>query len=247
MKVFSLAVGISLISSMALADVTLWGRRVAVGEGTVRTYAKVDCNEKPLALGIALSGSALQGLPSEKHEYDYLLPMPEGLHLPPYEHVMINWNPHGHDPVEIYGASHFDFHFYTISNRDRKKITCMDQDETKCMKVPSSEYLPPFYAPTPAGVPQMGWHWFDTRSPEFNGHPFTSTLIYGFYNAKIAFIEPMITRDFLLQHPSFSAEIPLPQKVNKTGYYPRRYTMKYDSARDLVMIELKHFKKMRRH
>src|SRR4051812_20501784 len=29
-----------------------------------------------------------------------------------FDHVTIDWNPHGHHPIPIYGKPHFDFHFY---------------------------------------------------------------------------------------------------------------------------------------
>lgn len=245
MKIFALVIGMSFcFLSAALANTTLWGSAVTVGNGLVRSYIEVDCNNTPVSLGIAMTGKTLEGLPDIEHEYDYLLPMPEVYKIPPYEHVMLNWNPHGHEPTEIYGAPHFDFHFYTITNEVRSKITCSGDDEAICLKKPDPDYLPQYYAPTPAGVPGMGWHWFDTRSPEFHGQPFTSTLIYGFYDGQVAFIEPMITRDFLLNHGTVEADIPLPAKVKKGGYYPDHYSVSYDSVQDMISVALKQFTKL---
>lgn len=33
-----------------------------------------------------------------------------------------------------------------------------------CMQNPIAEFLVSDYAPTPAGVPKMGWHWVDLLS-----------------------------------------------------------------------------------
>lgn len=235
---------LSSVPLYSYANTTYWGTAVPIGNGQARSYVEVDDDEMPMALGLALSGAALEGLPSTEHMYDYILSLPEDFKLPPFEHVMINWNPHGHEPTEIYGAPHFDFHFYTISNEDRLKITCTGDDQNVCIKMPAADYIPPYYAATPAGVPQMGWHWYDPRSPEFHGQPFTSTFIYGFYNAQMIFLEPMITRDFLLSKGTVDADIPMPAKVNKSGLYPGHYSLNYDAVQDLYLIALKKFSDM---
>ncbi|MDG0816300.1 DUF5602 domain-containing protein [Bdellovibrio svalbardensis] len=244
MKFFALVIGLSLFSALTYANTRYWGSGVAVGKGLFRTYIEVDRDKKPVSLGVSLTGGALDGLPDTEHEYAYVLSLPEAYKLPPYEHVLLNWNPHGHEPQEIYGAPHFDFHFYMMSNEDRMKITCTGDDEAPCMKQPAPDYLPQYYAPTPAGVPMMGWHWFDTRSPEFHGQPFTSTFIYGFYNGQVNFVEPMITREFLLNHGSVDADVPMPNKVAKSGYYPSRYMVSYDCVQDIISVEIRHFSQL---
>ena len=241
MKFLTLILSFSLFSPQLFASTTLWGEEVSVGQGMARSYVEVDDANEPLSLGISLTGGVLNGLPDQMHQYDYMLPLPKIVCLPPYKYAMLNWNPHGHDPVEIYGKPHFDFHFYTIPNDVREKITCTGDDEATCMKMPSSDYIPAYYSPTPAGVPMMGWHWFDTRSGEFHGQPFTSTLIYGFYDGKVAFVEPMITREFLQSHGTVDADIPAPAKVADDGYYPQHYNLDYDSVQDRFMIRLDHF------
>jgi hypothetical protein len=96
-----------------------------------------------------------------------------------------------------------------------------------------------YYVPTPEGVPMMGWHWLDSRSPELNGERFTSTFIYGYYNAKMIFLEPMITREFLLDHGKVNAELSLPKKFAYKGFYPKNYLVKYDSEMKVHRIVLK--------
>ncbi|MGI8637700.1 MAG: hypothetical protein ACR2KZ_20055, partial [Segetibacter sp.] len=68
-------------------------------------------------------------------------------------------------------------------------------DMTKLNADPTASYLPQNYFPG-APVPQMGKHFVDIASPELNGQPFTQTFIYGSYDSKVTFYEPMITLDF---------------------------------------------------
>src|SRR5665811_944956 len=64
-----------------------------------------------------------------------------------------------------------------------------------------------------ATVPQMGTHWLDPfHSPELHGAPFTYTMIYGSNNGNVIFLEPMITRSFLVS--GNSADIMFPQPSN---------------------------------
>ena len=213
------------------------GEKVSIGNGSAYTYILYDSKDRPHSLGVALSREALSKLP--KIDSSYTLKLPKEINLPPYKEVVINWNAHGHEPQDIYGIPHFDFHFYGISQAKRESITCMDQDNAICMKQPDSDYIPMYYVPTPAGVPMMGWHWLDSRSPELHGERFTSTFIYGYYDAKIIFLEPMITREFLLAHGHVNAELPMPKKVALKGYYPKNYLLKYDSDMKLYHIVLK--------
>ena len=215
---------------------TLWGESVTLGSGSARTFAELGTNGQANSLGIEFSFSALNGLPDQ--ETETLLELPAGANLKPFDHVGINWNPHGHDPITIYGLPHFDFHFYVISRAQQLAITCQGIDAAICMKQPPPSDIPANYIPTPAGVPQMGWHWADSRSPEFNSVPFTSTLIYGYYNGEVSFIEPMITRAFLLDQKPFSAAIPQPQHFAQAGNYPTSYSISVDSDHQLYHVVL---------
>lgn len=85
----------------------------------------------------------------------------------------------------------------------------------------------------------MGWHWVDPRSPEYNGQPFTSTFIYGYYNGKMNFIEPMITREFIQATASFESPISMPETYNKTGFYPQNYKLEYNEELGLHVLSLK--------
>jgi hypothetical protein len=114
-----------------------------IGNGTVSTYAEVDGGGKPMAIGIAFSAKALDGLPaagSDRHHcfdrnkngvvdpatectetYELVLPLPDAVARRadlPFKWVLLNWNPHGHIPPGIYDAPHFDVHFYMMPIAD---------------------------------------------------------------------------------------------------------------------------------
>ena len=82
----------------------------------------------------------------------------------------------------------------------------------------------------------MGAHWIDVTSSEFNGKPFTQTFIYGSYNGKVTFYEPMITLDFIKNNNNFERAIPQPAKVQKSGYYPTKLKIvKHDGVTEIVL------------
>ncbi len=111
-----------------------------------------------------------------------------------------------------------------------------EADSSKFNNWPAPDYLPEHYFNPGGGVPQMGTHWVDLTSPEFNGQPFTQTFIYGSYDGKITFHEPMITLEFLKNSSDFERDIPQPVKVQKSGYYPtKERVVKHDGVTEIVL------------
>ncbi len=230
----------SLISFLSFSDAqaaTYWGKRVSVGKGYAQTYIEVN-NKKLESFGIGLSPSALKGLPH--HMKEYQLPLPN-YKVSPYKLITIDWNPQGHEPGGVYDRPHFDYHFYLISNTARKKISCQGNDAAICIKNPEERKLPSNYAPTPEGVPQMGWHWVDLLSPEFNGGIFTRTFIYGYYDGGLIFIEPMVTTEYLKSKVTSHNNIRQPELYPFEGEYPSSYKVFYDQTLKLHKVELTNF------
>ncbi|HJP86454.1 MAG TPA: hypothetical protein VJ852_10720 [Gemmatimonadaceae bacterium] len=235
------------LSSACSTDTTglnagrLYGTPVKVGDGNARTYVVLDATSRaPQEIGIALDEKALDNLPSTEMMYPYILNFP-ALSPAPYQFAELDWNPQGHVPPGVYTFPHFDFHFYTIPVEQRDAITPSDPNfATKARNVPTGDFVPPYYIvpgdPAQIAVPQMGVHWADTRSPELQGilgHPenyqqFTKTFIYGSWDGQFTFLEPMVTRDFLLTHPDDVQEIPVPAQYPQAGYYPTQYRVTYD-------------------
>ena len=208
---------------------TFVGETKSLGNGMVRSWVTLGDDGNPTAIGLTFTEAALSGLPTENStEYD--LALPEQASAMPFNHIGIDWNPKGHEPPGIYDKPHFDFHFYMISPGERNNITATGEDMARLSKNVSPEFIPAGYVPIPGGVPRMGAHWFDPASPEFNNQSFTKTFIYGFYDGKMIFLEPMITKAFLETGQNTTDNIKLPAKYPKKSYYPTRYSVKYDAA-----------------
>lgn len=214
-----------------------YGPAVRLGNGTARVYVLQDDARggAPFEVGVALSESALEGLPApmampmasggehehvDSHIYD--LAMPER-HETPYQFVELDWNPAGHEPARVYDVPHIDFHFYTVTKEVRDAIdpTRMSKEEYlgKSGLLPPEEQRVPNYAALSApgtpvvAVPRMGTHWVDVRTPELQGlfgrpeasRPFTTTFLHGSWNGQFIFAEPMITRAFILDRRAATA------------------------------------------
>jgi hypothetical protein len=75
----------------------------------------------------------------------------------------------------------------------------------------------------------MGNHLLDSQSPEIKDSlPFTRTFIYGAYEGRLIFWEPMITLDFLQQTTDACMEIRQPESFQRAGYYPTQYCVRQD-------------------
>lgn len=241
MKLF-LSIILSLNLSVALAGYskTYWGAKVDVGNGYAQTFIKMH-HKKPQEIGVIVTEGGLTNLPVHEMK-EYILPMPTKVSVIPYKHVTFDWNPHGHEPDGVYDKPHFDIHFYFITAQEQQAITCMDDDAPICMQTIAPEYLVSDYAPTPAGVPKMGWHWVDLLSPEFNGGIFTRTFIYGYYAGRPIFLEPMVTLEYLQSKEE--SELPIRQPAMFPyvgGYFPKEYKIDYDKKHKLHKIVLKEF------
>jgi hypothetical protein len=210
-----------------------YGTPVKVGNGLARSYIVLD-HGVPSEIGIALSARALDGLPSSGMMYPFLLPLP-AQNPTPVRLVELDWNPMGHPPPMIYTVPHFDFHFYTISLAERNAIDPSDPNfAAEAANFPDPAFIPTGYVPPPGppsanAVPQMGLHWTDPASPEFQGQGFTRTFLYGTWNGKLIFMEPMVTRDYLLTHPDDLLPVPTASRHDPTGYYPTEYRVQWDA------------------
>jgi hypothetical protein len=107
---------------------------------------------------------------------------------------------------------------------------------------------PPFYfpyLPIPGGVPGMGKHWVNLTSPEMapvNPATFTHTFIYGSFNGKVTFYEPMITLATLQGKTTINQPIIPATQFNPTGtHYPSEYNIWFDDRHDRHYVSLAGF------
>ncbi len=240
---------------------TTFGTAQALGQGTARTFLTRDDSGKPVALGIAMTEAAMQGLPMTPmpgmpSAAMLVLDLPANSGATGFDHVMLDWNPMGHEPDQVYTHPHFDFHFYQITSAERESIVPSNpQFAAKSAIFPSAEYVPAGYAAASvvanipaaaAAVPFMGVHWLDVSSPELQpppaGHMFTTTFLYGTYDGKFIFAEPMITKAFIESVKTMPNGVTMPvgvaTKVAKPGTYPTAYSVKYDAQAKEYRITL---------
>jgi hypothetical protein len=241
-----------------------YGTPIALGHGKARTYVVLK-GGVPLETGIAFDEDAMQGLPSTgsgHHEgpaqngpvHEFYLPMP-AQNPTPYKTIMLNWNPNGHELPGIYDVPHFDFHFYMITPDEVRAIDPqaigMQEYMAKSANLPTGALVPPFHVALAApgspvvAVPQMGVHWPDMRAAELQAilgnpgayRPFAATFIYGSWDGKFVFNEPMITRAHILSKKAATSAaerdevIPISTAVDQAvpGYYPSAYRITFDA------------------
>ncbi len=214
------------------------GPKVNIGDGQAWSFIETDEAGTPVAIGVQFEPEALINLPSgSSHADEFVLPLSSEVSVEPYDHITMDWNEHGHPPLMIYDLPHFDFHFYFISGSERDLIGPFDTIQFNRPMAP--EYLAPMYLETPGGVPRMGAHIIDLMAPEFTETGiFTHTFIYGKYDAKMNFLEPMVTKDFLDGKNHVHQAIRRPQEYQTAGYYPGTYTIDYDEDTKLYTILL---------
>ena len=205
--------------------------------GQVWTSAKVDKDGKPLSVSIVINDAALNsvpvGQPSDhmSPQNNLLIPVSEKSGTP-FKFIMLNWNSSGHEPDNVYTLPHFDFHFYTSTQNEVMNY----MNEAKLNAAPATDYIPANHISGP-GVPMMGKHFIDATSPELAGQTFTQTFLYGSYDTKVVFWEPMITLNFLKNTNNFERAIPQPSKFQQSGYYPTKMRVKRHDGVTEISLE----------
>ncbi|KAA0024939.1 DUF5602 domain-containing protein [Antrihabitans cavernicola] len=227
---------------------TFYGPSQTLGHGTVRTYATVDGDGNPTAVGVRMSETALDGLPTEDAVPPAMsmIDFPDQAAQTPFDSVMLNWNSHGHDPAPLFGKPHFDVHFDMVDMAAMDAISPADpQFAARAERLPDPKYTPQDYV-TPPGppiaqqaVPGMGVHMLDGSAMPIPGqYNFEQIFINGSWNGTYTFMEPMITREWLLTKPTLQQQIKQPQAYQKTGYYPTTYSVHFDDAAKEYDIQL---------
>lgn len=222
---------------------TFYGPAVPIGGGVVKTLVEFNHAGEPLAVGVKISERTLMNLPEDPEHYNLIFHQKVENALP-FKHVLMDWNPEGHEPETVYDLPHFDFHFYMTSVEERMQMT----NPVKAENFPPSKFLPDDYIPIPGFVPMMGKHWADQFAPELQfqkgeeREQFTHTFIYGSYDGKVIFYEPMITLAYIQGVEGSGEEIDIkqPEAFQQEGlYYPTKYSVQYDAVKKEYLILLK--------
>ena len=218
-------------SPTASATTTFKGAKIAVGQGTAWTEMVVGETKEVQEVSLVFTDDALVGLPGTLPTTEFIIPLPSEAPASVFNHVGVNWQPQGHPPATVYSVPHFDVHFYLISTQERDGMTPADPAfGAKAARIADASLLPPGYTSDPMPIPRMGAHWGDSTSHEFHGSAFTATMIYGYYDAKMIFLEPMMAKSFIESNPNFSATMRTPAKYPKAGRYPTTYGLTHDAT-----------------
>jgi len=238
---------------------------------TYVTVMENDENTKiPIAVGVEFSDDAFYGLTDEPTDgkwcatqdgetrcligHGTVLQFPDEISITPIKWMLLSWNPNGHIPPGVYDIPHFDFHFYVMEEEKRNEIKpglCEDADPGVTIDCESFKKgmipLPPNFVPldyiNSGGVEAgMGNHLIDPTSSEFETD-FTHTWIYGFYDGEITFLEPMISREFILDKPNLCVDIKQPEAFKDEGWYPTQYCMRYKEDLNTYTVSIEAFAK----
>lgn len=212
---------------------TFTGDSVSVGNGKAKSWVTLDDNGNPMAVGVNFGETSLQNL-TDTGGVEFTLAIPSQGAATGLNHIGFNWNPRGHEPRGIYDKPHFDIHFYYLSVNDRMMIQF-----GKDMNGILQKYLPPYFGTDSTSIPMMGVHYLDITSGEFNGKPFDKTFLYGFNKGSLAFLEPMITKEYFEAKPTVEIAIPQPAEWQmKNRYYPTKYSVTYNATKKEYSVSL---------
>jgi hypothetical protein len=179
-----------------------------------------------------------------------LLPPPDAAELGiPVRWATVNWNPEGHPAPAppVWSAPHFDFHFFLAEpglihairpGPCGEFIDCRDSARAS-IPLPR-HHAPEGYIDVGAAVAAMGNHLIDARDPEIADptRGFSHTFIYGAYDGRLVFLEPMVSHAYLSRRPNGCRPVRVPEEYAVAGYYPTRYCVRHDQASGTYRIAL---------
>lgn len=215
--------GLGSIGSAA-APALQMGDRKPFGNGHAQSWVQRDAAGDITAFGVSFDEAALTKLGAKQDQV--ILPLPAATGLP-FKTATIEWNPQGHPPAHVYDVPHFDFHFYTIDEATRSSIG-MAGPAAKA--TPAPDTVPKGFITDGGTVPMMGKHYLAASMPEFSGGTFSATPIYGYYNGHLAFVESMVTLDYLTAKKSVGGALAQPARFEQPGAYPTQWSISYDAA-----------------
>src|SRR5215204_367464 len=123
------------------------GPETTLHHGKSWSWIHVDNQNKPLELGISINEAALNSVPvgeggsgdHHSHENNLFVALPAtAREVTPFKTIMLNLNPSGHEPEQIYTLPHFDIHFFMANEQEVLGMT----DMGKLVNEPAAEYLP---------------------------------------------------------------------------------------------------------
>ena len=210
------------------------GTTTMLGGGTLQTFIERGPGGAPTALGVTFDSALLAGLPLTDTFMTVKLPSAAGGTV--YTHLYFDYVPHGHEPAGVYDTAHFDFHFYFIPPDLRELIPAGVDTFT----VPAA-IRPANFRKATESVSRMGTHWADSTGPEFTGGGWNRSMIYGYNEGQFKFYDIMITKHWLQTTPTDTVTFNQPASFPASGYYPTKFTVRYDAATKRFRVAMEGF------
>lgn len=250
------------------------GAAAELGGNRVEAYAEVNADGVPQALGVTFYNGVFDRLPEALtdgnrcydsngddnidtlseclHWHERVLPLPTDISQRedmPFKWVLLNWNPHGHNPEGVWKTPHFDVHFYIepienvfalMPGPCGPELMRCDQYEIAIKPVPAN-FIHKDFENVGAAAPAMGNHLIDPTAPEFHGEPFTRSWLYGSFDERIIFWEEMVSLNYILTQPQECFTIKSPPEVAVSGYYPTKSCTRFNPETSDVSISVEEF------
>jgi hypothetical protein len=224
---------------------TYFGQSLPFSGDSIRSWIKTDVNGNPSSIGVTFKQSAFVSLESQSDtmfvmSLPFLALGPDafGILAPPFDHIEVDWSKNGDPKPSVYDVAHFDVHFFVVSEGAQNAVMAGSDSLTTGM---DTKYLPSGYMLDMNAEAMMGVHAMDTTGKEFHNQPFDHTLMYGFYQGNLYFMEPMVAKTYLDSKTNFSADIRQPQAFKKSGWYPTKYNIGFDGTSNTYTISIDNF------
>ena len=212
------------------------GGTAATESGNATSIARVSATDEVLGVGVVIPVKSFENVPSTDPAFqnNVGLEMSDTVRDRTFIQLLrINWLSGGHGPAP-YGKPHFDLHFYRGT---KDEVTAIDCDTTDPF---SADILASGYEPPSTCVRGMGYHAWP--SEDIANHTFSASIILGYANQEMVFIEPMITQELLLSRQSFELDITRPASAGGAPtLYPTHMTATYSAMSDTYTFEFNEF------
>lgn len=225
---------LALVAFRAEKERTIAGPCAPVFGAEVCTWGTVQ-GDHVTGFGVTVPLAVIDHAPMEGEMVfppvpDAVIPLPAAVvRATGFNHLSVNWELHGHPPA-LFLTPHFDFHFYAIAPDQVAAIDCADT--RKPARLPAAYSLPDIDIPgmgTLVGlcVPQMGMHAMPTAELD-DTVPFGASMLVGYYDQNMIFLEPMISRATLERAETFPMTIPALPGVHPGLEWPTHFQAVYD-------------------
>lgn len=214
-----------------------------VFQGQTCTWARVQ-GKTVMEVGAVIPFASIENAPATEPAMDWPPKAVAVLNVPAVAQeasgltqFTMYWEAGGHPPA-AYMKPHFDFHFYTIPAAQISTIDC--KDNSKPAALPSGYMLadvplPPEMAKVVGTdtlfgicVPQMGMHALPEAEVD-GSQPFRGDMVIGYWKGQPIFIEPMITKEMLMEKRSF--DLTIPDVPGLSGPHPTKFQAMWDEGK----------------